>query len=85
MFISPDPDAAASTVPPTHNHTPPRIEPTAEPIRHMLFGSPSAVRTTIWTLHKLGYAEPNDWSLPITTGKPNEVMAILTKRLTLEP
>ncbi|MGB3571055.1 MAG: hypothetical protein WBG63_10245 [Phormidesmis sp.] len=56
MFILTIQDAPASTataVSPT---------PTAEPIRHMLFGSLSAVRTTIQTLYKRGYADPNDWS-----------------------
>ncbi len=53
----------------------------AEPVRHMLFGSPSAVQVTIQQLHKLGYAEPNDWSQLLPTGRPNEVMAILTKRV----
>ena len=52
-----------------------------EPVRHMLFGSPSAVQVTIQQLHKLGYAEPNDWSQLLPTGRPNEVMAILTKRV----
>ncbi len=32
-------------------------------------------------LHSLGYAEPNDWSRPISTGRANEVMAILTRRI----
>jgi len=45
----------------------------------MLFGTLSAVQTTIRLLHKLGYAEPNDWSQPIPTGRANEVMAILTR------
>lgn len=81
MFIPTTQDAPASTAP-TADNLPPT--PTAEPVRHMLFGSPSAVRATIQTLHKLGYAEPNDWSKPISTGKPNEVMAILTKRVRLE-
>ena len=53
----------------------------AEPLRHMLFGTPSAVQATIKQLHKLGYAEPNDWSQPLPTGRPDEVMAILTKRV----
>ncbi|MEL7068486.1 MAG: hypothetical protein AAGN15_07515 [Cyanobacteria bacterium J06581_3] len=47
----------------------------------MLFGSLRAVQSTILALHKRGYAEPNDWSQPISTGRPNEVMAILTKRV----
>ena len=54
-----------------------------EHIRHMLFGTLAAVQTTIRHLHHLGYAEPNDWSRPISTGRANEVMAILTKRIRL--
>ena len=50
-------------------------------IRHLLFGTLSEVRRAIAHLHKLGYADPNDWSRPISTGRPNEVMAILTKRI----
>ena len=52
-----------------------------EPVRHMLFGSLSAVQSTIRLLYRLNYAEPNDWSQPISTGRPNEVMAILTRRV----
>ena len=55
--------------------------PPREPVRHLLFGTLSSVQTTITHLHSLGYAEPNDWSRPISTGRPNEVMAILTKRV----
>lgn len=49
--------------------------------RHMLFGTLSFVRLTIQLLHKLHYAEPNDWSRPLPTGQPNEVMVILTKKV----
>ncbi|MGB3787491.1 MAG: hypothetical protein WA949_05740 [Phormidesmis sp.] len=52
-----------------------------EQVRHLLLGTPSAVQSTILLLHKLGYAEPNDWSRPLSTGRANEVMAILTKRV----
>ncbi len=54
-----------------------------ETVRHLLFGSLTAVRLTIQELHQNHYAEPNDWSKPISTGRPNEVMAILTKRVTI--
>ena len=47
-----------------------------EVVRHTLFGTLTAVRNTIALLHKLNYAEPNDWSKPLPTGRPNEVMAI---------
>lgn len=52
-----------------------------EPVRHMLFGSSYAVRATVNRLHKLRYAEVDDWSQPIPTGRPNEVMAIMTKKV----
>ena len=58
-----------------------RTSDNREHIRHMLFGTRSGLQTTIRHLHKLGYADPNDWSKPISTGRPNEVMAILTKRI----
>ncbi|ESA34035.1 hypothetical protein N836_18775 [Leptolyngbya sp. Heron Island J] len=49
--------------------------------RHMLFGTLSFVQITIKQLHKLNYAEPNDWSRPLPTGQPNEVMVILTTKV----
>ena len=52
-----------------------------ESVRHMIFGSVRAVHHTIKLLHKLNYAEPNAWSKPIPTGRPNEVMVILTKKV----
>jgi hypothetical protein len=50
-------------------------------VRHLLFGSAAAVQVTIKHLHKLRYAEVTDWSEPMATGRPNEVMAILTRRV----
>jgi len=49
----------------------------------LLFGNLRAVQTTIRILYKQGYAEPNDWSEPIPTGRANEGVAILTKRVKL--
>ena len=83
MFITSDQGASAPTVPPAASSFPPPSNDT-ETVRHLLFGSLTAVQSTIRTLHKRGYAEPNDWSQPISTGRPNEVMAILTKRVRLE-
>ena len=93
MIVLSAPDASASTRPATHLTsiktaaaavpTPPangRDTQERSPIRHLLFGSIHSVRTTIQRLHQLGYAEPNDWSQPIPTAKPGEVMAVLTKR-----
>ncbi len=76
MFTLSPQGAFASTFPSAEL---PTAQP--EPVRHMLFGSAPAVQATIKQLHKLGYAEPNDWSLPMPTGRPNEVMAILTRRV----
>ena len=94
MFIPSITDAPASTVSPadssgagssqasssteTRTNAPPLPTCEQEPIRHMLFDSLSTVQSTIRLLYKLNYAEPNDWSQPISTGRPNEVMAILT-------
>jgi hypothetical protein len=50
-------------------------------IRHLLFGSPKAVQVTIRLLYRLNYAEPNDWSPLLPTGRVDEVMSILTKRV----
>ncbi|KPQ33501.1 MAG: hypothetical protein HLUCCA11_18415 [Phormidesmis priestleyi Ana] len=83
MFIPSVQDAAASTDSPIAN-TPPPPNNDTETVRHMLFGSISAVRATIHRLHQLNYAEPNDWSTPISTGRANEVMAILTKRVRVD-
>lgn len=89
MFIPSVSDASASTAPATSSAptSDPSLVPNTEQetIRHLLFGSPSAVRSTIQALHKRGYANVNDWSPPQPTGKPDEVVVILTKRMRLEP
>lgn len=55
-----------------------------EPVRLIALGSLTVVRLTIQELHSKHYAEPNDWSRPLPTGRPNEVMAILTKRVRVD-
>ncbi len=73
-----DPTQGASALP----HLPdPLPESSYETGRHLLLGSLTFVQTTIKLLHKLNYTEPNDWSRPLPTGRPNEVMAILTKKV----
>ncbi|MGB7086392.1 MAG: hypothetical protein WBD47_12620 [Phormidesmis sp.] len=95
-MFNPSEGAAAPTNPPANPSpaNPPTIPPAngpaiasseCEPVRHMLFGTPYAVRSTIHLLYKRGYAEPNDWSQPISTGKPREVMTILTRRVRVSP
>ena len=82
MFVSTASGATAPTVSPATTSAQTAVP--AESIRHMLFGTPPAVKATIQQLHKRGYAEPNDWSRPISTGRKDEVMAILTKRVRVE-
>ncbi|MEM9219732.1 MAG: hypothetical protein AAGD25_36065 [Cyanobacteria bacterium P01_F01_bin.150] len=77
MFQTPDQGAGAS-VP----YDAP-ASPSYESVRLMLFGSTQAVLHTIKLLHKLNYAEPNDWSKPIPTERPREVMSVLTKKVRL--
>lgn len=78
MFQETPQGAAASTDGPATESL-----PQFETVRHLLFGSPGAVQATIKHLHGLGYADPNDWSRLLATGRPNEVMAILTKKVRL--
>ena len=56
------------------NQTPPSIStPPKETVRHILLGSPGAVRQTIHLLHTLNYAETVLWS-PLV--RPEGVLAI---------
>ena len=73
MFQSSSQDATTSTV--SNENTPTN----REPLRHILLGSLEGVRSEILNLHKRGHSEPNSWSKPLPTGRPGEVMAILTK------
>ncbi len=78
MLIDQIPGATASTLAIGKNPLP---DHEYEVVRHLLFGPLPAVQLTIKDLHARHYAEPNDWSQPISTGRPNEVMAILTKKV----
>ena len=80
MFQNNSQGASASNVPPAE----PLPDYPYETINHTLLGSLTAIRNTILLLHKLHYAEPNDWSKPLPTGRPNEMMAILTKRVRVD-
>lgn len=55
-----------------------------EELRHLLFGSVRSINSTVHFLHKRGYAEPNDWSKPMPTGRGDEWMTLLVKRVPLE-
>ncbi|MGD1855196.1 MAG: hypothetical protein ACFB2W_13210 [Leptolyngbyaceae cyanobacterium] len=82
MLTDPKQGASAPTASPAPKlSSDPLPEQQFEVVRHMLFGTLTGVRLTIKDLHNKQYAEPNDWSKPISTGRPNEVMAILTKKV----
>jgi hypothetical protein len=52
-------------------------------LRLLAIGSPPVVNGCVITLYRLGYARPEAWSRQLPTVNPNEVMRILTKRMTL--
>ena len=69
---TPIPDQAASE------------QPSFEPLKHLLIGSPKAVTSTIQHLHQLGYAQIGDWSPLLPTANPGEVMSILSKQILVQ-
>ncbi|MBE9070868.1 hypothetical protein IQ260_29975 [Leptolyngbya cf. ectocarpi LEGE 11479] len=81
MFQESNQGAAAPTVQRVPDYLPEHLY---ENVRLIALGSLTVVRLTIQDLHSRHYAEPNDWSRPLPTGRPNEVMAILTKRVRVD-
>ncbi|MEM9216587.1 MAG: hypothetical protein AAGD25_19845 [Cyanobacteria bacterium P01_F01_bin.150] len=81
MFQPSDQDATASNFAGAQSSTDPSASPQYETVRHHLYGRPSIVQATIKRLYMLNYAEPNEWSKPIPTGRPYEVMVVLTKKV----
>ena len=61
-----------------------RGHPSPEVLRVLAIGSLEVVNSCVLTLYRLGYARPEDWSQPLPTVNPGEVMRILTKRLMLQ-
>ena len=86
MFQPTDQGATASTAASENLLSVPVPAPTPEyeTVRHLLFSRPIIVQATIKHLYALNYVEPNEWSKPIPTAHPNEVMAILTKRVRVD-
>jgi hypothetical protein len=52
-------------------------------LRVVAFGSLEVVNNYVITQHQLGFAEVSEWSRPLPSSNPNEVMRILTKRSNL--
>jgi hypothetical protein len=59
--------------------TPGEPNPSREPLKHLLIGSPEAVKNGIHSLHALDYAEVGAWSRLLPTANEGEVMSILVK------
>ncbi|MEO0760168.1 MAG: hypothetical protein AAFY78_25245, partial [Cyanobacteria bacterium J06648_16] len=66
--------AVASTAQPAVEPQP-VTPPPGDMVRLIAFGSPEAVRATIKSLHRCRYADPNDWSRLLPTGRVGEMMA----------
>ena len=57
--------------------------PAPDILRVLAIGRPQVVQSFVMTLFRYGYAQPGEWSRQLPTGNPDEVMRILTKRVTL--
>lgn len=55
-----------------------------EILRVIVVGSLKAVENYILTQYRLGYAEIQEWSKPLPSPNPGEVMRILTKRIAVD-
>lgn len=56
----------------------------SEKVRIMVLGSAEGVHAIVKSLHRLRFAEVTEWSHPLPTGRPGEVMRIVTKTVALE-
>ncbi|HEY9879703.1 MAG TPA: hypothetical protein V6D29_14690 [Leptolyngbyaceae cyanobacterium] len=81
MFQSPESGTNVPTVPPTRSS---KREPQRRKICHVLYGDIETIDRVIKHLHTLRYADPNDWSDIIPSGKDHQWMAVLTKHILLE-
>ncbi|MBD0269651.1 MAG: hypothetical protein ICV77_15325 [Cyanobacteria bacterium Co-bin8] len=77
MFQSPESGAQ----PPTVSFD---LSPHSEKVRIAVYGSLLGCDRIIKTLHVLHFAEPNDWTDPLPTGRPNEWVRMVTKQLLIE-
>jgi hypothetical protein len=62
--------------------TPGETNPSREPLKHLLIGSPQVVTNAIHGFYALGYAEVSAWSPLLPTANAGEVMSILIKYVT---
>lgn len=52
-------------------------------LRVIAVGTPAVVENYVMVQYQIGYAEPFEWSKPLPTVNPGEVMRILTKRVSI--
>jgi hypothetical protein len=85
MFLSPDEQESPnqSFRSPDHLLIDLRDRPAPDMLRVLAIGSPQVVDSFVMTVFHWGYARPEDWSRPLPTINPGEVMRILTKRVTV--
>ncbi|HIK30521.1 MAG TPA: hypothetical protein IGS31_04090 [Oscillatoriales cyanobacterium M4454_W2019_049] len=55
-----------------------------EAVKIMLVGTPQGVVNIIHTLYRRGFAEVTEWSPPLPTTIPGEVMRVLVRHLVLD-
>ncbi|HIK51353.1 MAG TPA: hypothetical protein IGS17_10590 [Oscillatoriales cyanobacterium M59_W2019_021] len=55
-----------------------------EAVKIMLVGTPQGVVNIIHTLYRRGFAEVTEWSPPLPTAIPGEVMRVLVRHLVLD-
>ncbi|MGJ3249724.1 MAG: hypothetical protein ACFE0J_01130 [Elainellaceae cyanobacterium] len=65
--------------PPTGANSSPCPDDDRETLRVIAVGSLTVVNQYIMQMYQLRYAQPYEWSKPIPTVNPNEVMCILTR------
>jgi hypothetical protein len=81
MFQSTDKGAQPPTVPPAQVSKP---KPRREKVTNVLYGSLEALDRMTKHLHTLHYADHDDWSDPIPSGKDRQWMVVLIKHLMIE-
>lgn len=58
--------------------------PNDESVRVIVVGTAQAVNNFVMTQHQLGFAETIAWSPPLPTPHANQIMRILTKRMSAQ-
>ncbi|HEY9881420.1 MAG TPA: hypothetical protein V6D29_23400 [Leptolyngbyaceae cyanobacterium] len=81
MFQASKLDANAPTIPAVNVS---KREPQRDKVQVVVYSTLEGIDRTVKHLHVLHYADPNDWSDPIPTGKPNQWMSLLTRYLLIE-